>query len=327
MRPVFRRLLLGLAVSGSLAAQAVAQPAFPARPVSLMVGFAPGGPSDVVARLLAAPMGAALGQPVVIENVPGAGGLIAQQRFAQARADGHTLLMGSIGQATVPTLYRRLAFDPIGTMTPVGLVNEVPMTIVVRRTFPATTLAEFVAVARRDAARLNLGNAGVGSTSHLCSLMLMSALGVPLTEVPYRGSALVLNDLVAGTLDIGCDQSTNTSSQIRAGTIRALAVSTPARVEALAEVPTTTEGGLPAMQMSGWNMLFVQAATPAPVVAQLNAALLAALRDPNVVARLTELGSPPASADRASPEASRALWEAEIARWRPLIIAAGQFAD
>jgi tripartite-type tricarboxylate transporter receptor subunit TctC len=321
------RLLLGLCCAVALAGPAAAQGSFPTRPVTLFVGFAPGGPSDVVARLIAPAMGQDLGQPVVIENVPGAGGTIGQQRFLQARPDGHALLMGSIGQATVPVLYRRLAFDPVGGMTPVGLVNEVPMTIVVRRTFPATTLAEFVAIARRDGARLNLGNAGVGSTSHLCSLLLMSALGTPLTQVPYRGSALVLNDLVAGTLDIGCDQSTNTSEQIRAGSIRALAVSTSSRVAALADLPTTQEAGLPAMLMSGWNMVFAHAATPRPVLDRLHGALRAALRDETVVRRMTDLGSPPVAPDRGTPEAARAHWEAEMLRWRPIIEAAGEFAD
>lgn len=198
-----RRGLLGLGLAALFTAAAAAQPAFPSRPVTIMVGFAPGGPSDVVARLLAPAMGADLGQAVVIENLPGAGGTIAQARFAQAAPDGHTLLMGSIGQSTVPTLYRRLTFDPVGSMRPVGIVNEVPMTLIVRRSLAATTLGEFVVMARQNGERINLGHAGVGSTSHLCSMLLTSVLGVPLTDVPYRGSALVMNDLVAGTLDVG----------------------------------------------------------------------------------------------------------------------------
>jgi tripartite-type tricarboxylate transporter receptor subunit TctC len=326
LRRVLTHSLLGLALGLGTAAAAAAQ-TFPTRPITMIVGFAPGGPSDVMARLVAPVMSAELGQPVVIENVPGAGGTIGQGRLVAARPDGHTVFKGSIGQATVPTLYRRLAFDPIGGMEAVGLVNEVPMTVVVRREFPARTLAEFVAIARRDGERLNLGTAGVGSTSHLCSLLLMSALGTPLTLVPYRGSALVLNDLVAGNVDIGCDQSTNTSEQIRAGTIRALGVSVEAPVAALPGVPTTLEAGLPAMQMSGWNMLFAPAGTPRPVIERLNAALRAAMRDETTARRMAELGAPPVSQDRASPEAARAHWMAEMARWRPLIQAAGQFAD
>lgn len=281
-----RRGLLGLALAAAFAAGAAAQPAFPSRPVTLMVGFAPGGLSDVVARLLAHGMAAELGQPVVVENLRGAGGTIAQARFAAAAPDGHTLLMGSIGQSTVPTLHRRLSFDPVGSMRPVGLVNEVPMTLIVRRTLPAQTLAEFVALARQNGERINRGNAGVG-----------------------------------------CDQSTNTAGQIRAGWIRALAVTTAARVEALPDLPTAAEGGLPALQMSGWNMIFVQSATPAPVVERLNRALRAALAGSAVAQRIAELGVSPVPAERGTPEAAHAHWQAEIARWRPLIIAAGAFAD
>ena len=321
-----QKLLLTLVAATSSAA-ALAQPAYPTRPVTMIIGFAPGGPSDIVGRLIAGAMGADLGQPVVVENVAGAGGTIGHARFAQARPDGYTIMLGGVGQATVPTLYRRLSFDPIGSMQPIGLINEVPMTIVTRRTLPVTSLAEFVALARREGDRLNLGNAGIGSTSHLCGMLLMSALGTSMTQVPYRGSALVLNDLVSGTLDVGCDQSTNTAEQIRAGSIRAFAVTTPSRVASLADLPTTLEAGLPAMRMSGWNMLFAPAATPAALVERLNRALLAALRDETVGRRLAELGSAPTAADQASPEAARAYWMGEIARWRPLILAGGQFAD
>lgn len=325
--PFFRRTFLALALIVPLAAPAIGQTSFPTRPIAMIVGFAPGGPSDTVARLIAPAMGADLGQPVVVENVPGAGGTIGQGRLVAARPDGHTIFLGSIGQATIPTLYRRLSFDPVGGMEAVGLVNEVPMTVVTRRGFPAATLADLVALARRDGERINLGNAGVGSTSHLCGLLLMSAIGAPMTGVPYRGSALVLNDLVAGTLDVGCDQSTNTSEQIRAGTIRALAVTTASRVPSLPELPTTAEAGLPEMRMSGWNMVFTPAGTPRPVMERLHRAVGAALRDETVTRRLADLGSAPVAPERAAPEAARAFWQEEIARWRPLIQAAGQYAD
>lgn len=321
------RGLFGVALATALGTSAFAQPAYPTGPITMIIGFAPGGPSDIVGRLIANAMGSDLGQPVVIENIAGAGGTIGHARFAQARPDGYTLLLGGVGQATVPTLFRRLSFDPIGSMEPVGLVNQVPMTIVARRTFTPTNLAEFVVLARREGDRLNLGNAGVGSTSHLCGLLLMSALGSSMTQVPYRGSALVLNDLVAGTLDVGCDQSTNTAEQIRGGTIRAYAVTTDARVPSLGDLPTTIEAGLPAMRMSGWNMVFAPSAAPRPIIERLNRALLAALRDETVGRRLAELGSAPVSADLRTPEAARAFWMSEIERWRPLILAAGQFAD
>ena len=323
-----RRGLMGLGLAALLAGGAAAQPAapFPQRPVTMVVGFAPGGPADVIARLIAPAMAADLGQPVVVENASGAGGSIGPARVAAARPDGHTILFGSLAQATIPTIYRNLSFDPLA-LEAIGLVNEVPMTIIARRNFPAANLAEMVAVVRREGRRLNLGNAGVGSTSHLCSLLLLSAIGTPVTLVPYRGNALAMNDLMSGTLDLSCDQTTNNAEQVRAGVIRGYAITTASRTSALPDVPTTEEAGLPAMRMSGWNMLFASAGTPRPVVERLNRALLATLQDAAVTRRMVELGSLPAAGERTTPEGAQAFWRAEVTRWRPLIEAAGQFAD
>ena len=323
-----RRGLIGLGLAALLAGGAAAQPAatFPQRPVTMVVGFAPGGPADIIARLIAPAMAADLGQPVVVENASGAGGSIGQARVAAARPDGQTILFGSLAQATIPTIYRNLSFDPLA-LEAIGLVNEVPMTIIARRNFPAANLAEMVAVVRREGRRLNLGNAGVGSTSHLCSLLLLSAIGTPVTLVPYRGNALAMNDLMSGTLDLSCDQTTNNAEQVRAGAIRGYAITTATRTTALPDVPTTEEAGLPAMRMSGWNMLFASAGTPRPVVDRLNRALLATLQDPAVTRRMVELGSLPATGERTTPEGAQAFWRAEVARWRPLIEAAGQLAD
>ncbi len=323
-----RRGLIGLGLAALLAGGAAAQPAvtFPQRPVTMVVGFAPGGPADIIARLIAPAMAADLGQPVVVENASGAGGSIGQARVAAARPDGQTILFGSLAQATIPTIYRNLSFDPLA-LEAIGLVNEVPMTIIARRNFPAANLAEMVAVVRREGRRLNLGNAGVGSTSHLCSLLLLSAIGTPVTLVPYRGNALAMNDLMSGTLDLSCDQTTNNAEQVRAGAIRGYAITTATRTSALPDVPTTEEAGLPAMRMSGWNMLFASAGTPRPVVDRLNRALLATLQDTAVTRRMVELGSLPATGERTTPEGAQAFWRAEVARWRPLIEAAGQLAD
>ncbi|MEO3473145.1 tripartite tricarboxylate transporter substrate-binding protein [Roseomonas sp. CAU 1739] len=324
------RGLLGLALCvgahGTAAAQVGASADFPTRPISMVVGFAPGGPADVIARLIAPAMSADLGQPVVVENASGAGGSIGQARVAAARPDGHTILFGSLAQATIPTLIRNPGFNPLA-LEAIGMVNEVPMSIIARPTFPAANLAELVAIVRRDGMRLNLGNAGVGSTSHLCSLLLLSAIGTPVTLVPYRGNALVMNDLVGGTLDLGCDQTTNNAEQIRAGSIRAYAISTPVRAVALPDIPSTAEAGLPAMSMSGWNMVFAPGGTAAPIVARLNRALLATLRDETVTRRMVELGSLPAAGERTTPAGAQAFWRAEIARWKPLIEAAGQLTE
>lgn len=323
-----RRGLIGLGLAALLAGGAAAQPAapFPQRPITMVVGFAPGGPADVIARLIAPAMAADLGQPVVVENASGAGGSIGQARVAAARPDGHTILFGSLAQATIPTIYRNLSFDPLA-LEAIGLVNEVPMTIIARRNFPAANLAEMIAVVRREGRRLNLGNAGVGSTSHLCSLLLLSAIGTPVTLVPYRGNALAMNDLMSGTLDLSCDQTTNNAEQVRAGVIRGYAITTASRTSALPDVPTTEEAGLPAMRMSGWNMLFASAGTPRQVLERLNRALLATLQDGAVTRRMVELGSLPAAGERTTPDGAQAFWRAEVTRWRPLIEAAGQFAD
>ncbi len=318
MSIILRRSLGALVLAAGVAAGATAQPAFPSRPVSLVVGFAPGGPADIVARLIAPALAADLGQPVVVENASGAGGSIGQGRVAAARPDGHTILFGSLAQATIPTLVRGLPFDPLA-LEAIGMVNEVPMSIIARRDFPATSLAELVAVVRREGMRLNLGNAGVGSTSHLCSLLLISAIGTPVTIVPYRGNGPVMNDLLSGTLDMGCDQTTNNAEQIRNGSIRGYAITTAERTSALPDVPTTAEAGLPAMSMSGWNMLFAPAATPRPVIDRLNRALLATLADQAVTRRMVELGSRPAARERTTPAGAQAFWRSEIARWKPLL--------
>lgn len=327
MSGITRRAALAAALATGGGAGAFAQaPAYPSRTITMIVGFAPGGPADTIARLIAPALGADLGQTVVVENVSGAGGSIGQARVAGARPDGYTILFGSLAQATIPTLYRRLSFNPTA-MEPIGMVNEVPMSIIARRDFPANTLAELVEVVRREGRNLNLGNSGVGGTSHLCSLLLQQAIGTAVTLVPYRGTGPAMNDLLAGRLDLGCDQTTNNSEQIRAGVIRGYAITTDSRVSALPDTPTTTEAGLPAMRMSGWNMLFAPPGTPRPIVDRLNRALLAMLRDEAVRRRMVELGSLPATGERTTPEGAKAFWQAEIARWKPLLESAGQFAD
>jgi tripartite-type tricarboxylate transporter receptor subunit TctC len=328
MRVPRRRILAGLlAAAGlSLVAPALAQN-FPTRPVSIIVPFAAGGPTDTVTRLVAEVMARDLGQPVVVENVGGAGGTLGAARVAQARPDGHSLLLHHIGMSTIPTLYRRLPYDPINGFTPLGLVTEVPMTIVAKRAFPANTLAEVVARVRQEREGINLANAGIGAASHLCGLLFQSALNVPLTTVPYRGTGPAMNDLVAGNVDLLCDQTTNTTEQIRAGTIRAYAVTTRERVASLPELPTAADAGLPGFEVSIWHALYGPRNLPAPIVARLNQALRVALRDERLGQRFADLGTAPIPDNRADPETHRAFWQADIAKWRPIIQAAGQFAD
>jgi tripartite-type tricarboxylate transporter receptor subunit TctC len=324
-----RALLGGTAAlaTATIARGAAAQGAYPNRPVTMVVSFAAGGPTDTVARLVAQSMGSNLGQPVVVENVTGAGGTIGAQRVAQARPDGYTIMIHHIGMATIPTLYRRLNYDPINGFETIGLVTEVPMTFVARRDFPANNLQELVQVVKREGAKLNMANAGIGAASHLCGLLFQKAVDTALTTVPYRGTGPAMNDLVAGTVDFMCDQTTSTAEQIRAGTVRAYAATTPERVASLPDLPTTAEAGLPGFQVSVWHGLYAPKGTPRPIIDRLNQALLVALRDANIARRFGELGTAPVAVERATPEVHRIFWQQDIAKWRPLIQAAGQYAD
>ncbi|GGJ32969.1 tripartite tricarboxylate transporter substrate-binding protein [Neoroseomonas lacus] len=315
------------AVAAGLATPALAQANFPNRPISMVIPFAAGGPTDTVGRLIAQAMGADLGQPVVVENSGGAGGTIGAQRVASARPDGYTILLHHIGMATIPTLYRRLAYDPVNGFEPIGMVTEVPMTLIARRNIEATNLSELVALIRQRGEGLNYANAGIGAASHLCGLLLMKAVDTRMTTVPYRGTGPAMNDLVSGTVDLMCDQTTNTTEQIRAGTVRAFAVTTPERIAALPDLPTSAQGGLPGFEVSVWHGLYAPRGTPAAIVARLNQALVKALQDPAVASRFADLGTAPVPIARATPEVHRAFWQADIAKWRPLIQAAGQFAD
>ena len=233
---VFRRSLAALLASAALATPALAQAPYPNRPISMVVPFAAGGPTDTVARLTAETMGRELGQTVVIENVGGAGGTLGAARVAQAKPDGYTILMHHIGMGTTPTLYRRLSYDPVEGFETVGLVTEVPMTILGRKISGPSSLSELVALMRSRKDSLNLANAGVGAASHLCGLLLQSAVQQQVTTIPYRGTAPAMTDLIGGTVDILCDQTTSTTEQIKAGAVRAYAVTTRER---LATLPTS----------------------------------------------------------------------------------------
>jgi tripartite-type tricarboxylate transporter receptor subunit TctC len=321
-----RRLLGALAFSAIAAAPAAAQQ-YPTRPISIVVPFAAGGPTDTVSRLVAEVMGRDLGQSVIVENVGGAGGTLGANRVAQARPDGYTLLLHHIGMATTPTLYRRLPYDPVNGFEPIGLITEVPMTLIARPDFPANTLAEAVAVMRQRRDQLNYANAGIGAASHLCGLLLMSRVEAAMTTVPFRGTGPAMQEILGGRVDLMCDQTTNTTEQIRARAVKVYAVTTRERVTALPDVPTAAEAGLPGLEVTIWHGLYAPRGTPAPVIQRLSQALQTALRDQRLVTRFAELGTAPVAQEQATPAAHRAFWMADIAKWRPLIQAAGQYAD
>ncbi|MDF2734096.1 MAG: tripartite tricarboxylate transporter substrate binding protein BugD [Chloroflexota bacterium] len=312
--------------SASAPASAASSPAiaYPEAPIRVIVPFAAGGPTDTVTRLVAEPMSATLGQEIIVENVAGAGGTLAAGQVATAAADGYTVLMHHIGMSTAPSLYPDLPYDPLVDFKTIGLVTEVPMTIVGRKSFAPTTLQELVDHVKANGMAVRYANAGIGAASHLCGLLFMTAVDAKVTEVPYDGTGPAMEDLLGDQdVDFMCDQTTNTTTQIKAGTVKAYAITSPERNEALPDVPTTSEGGLPDLEIGVWHGLYVPKDTPDEIVQALTGALQGALTDANVIAKFAELGTVPVPADQATPEAHTAKLQAQIELWKPIIEAAG----
>lgn len=311
-----------LLVAGAASAQT-----YPERTITMIVPFAAGGPTDTVARLIAEPMTQSLGQQVIVENVGGAGGTIGARRVASADPDGYTLLLHHIGQATSATLYRKLAYDPADAFAPIGLVTDVPMTVVARPDFSPASAGELIEYVKTNKDGVTLANAGIGSASHLCGMLLMDALDAPMTTVPYKGTGPAMTDLLGGQVDVMCDQTTNTSGQIRSGKIKGYAVTTKEPVPSLPDLPTLDSAGLPGFEVAVWHGLYAPAGTPPAVVDKLAAALQDALNDPKVIERFADLGTEPVAQERATPAALNTHLQAEIAKWKPIIEAAGVYAD
>ncbi|MBB4091686.1 tripartite tricarboxylate transporter substrate-binding protein [Brucella pecoris] len=300
---------------------------YPERTITMVVPFAAGGPTDTVTRLVAESMSKDLGQQVIVENVGGAGGTLGAGRVASADPDGYTLLLHHIGMATSATLYRKLAYDTLNAFEYVGLVTEVPMTIVARKDLEPTDLKGLVEYAKANKDTVTVANAGIGAASHLCGMLFMSAIETPLVTVPYKGTGPAMTDLLGGQVDIMCDQTTNTTKQIQAGTIKAYAVTSPERLDVLKDLPTTKEAGLDGMEVGIWHGIYAPKGTPAEITERLSKSLQVALKDQNVVARFAELGTKPSSEADATPAALKAKLESEVTRWKPIIEAAGQYAD
>jgi tripartite-type tricarboxylate transporter receptor subunit TctC len=300
---------------------------YPSKVITLIIPFAAGGPTDTVGRLLAQAMGTTLKQQIIVENVAGAGGTIGAARVARATGDGHTIFLHHIGMATSPALYRKLPYDTLKDFEPIGLVTDVPMTLVAKKDFPPKDLKDLLAYVKDNKAKVTLGNAGLGSVSHLCGMLFMSTIELDLTTVPYKGTAPAMNDLLGGQIDLLCDQTTNTTSQIKAEKIKVYGVTVKKRVPSLPNVPTMHEAGLPGFEIAAWHGLYAPKGTPKPVIDKLASALQAALKDGTVKARFAELGTEPVSDDRATPDSLRAHLKAEIDRWGPIIKKAGVYAD
>jgi len=326
MRALTRTLVAALA--GALVAT-VAQAAYPDRPVTVIVPFAAGGPTDTVARVVAESMTRTLGQQVIVENVGGAGGTLGAARVAKASPDGYTLLLHHIGMATMPTLVRNIPFKVESDFTYLGAINDVPMTIIGRPSLPANNMKELAAWATQNKGKINLGNAGVGSASHLCGLLFQSALKTDMTPVPYKGTGPAMTDLIGGQIDLMCDQTTNTTNQIEGKKVKAYAVTTGKRLEiaALKDLPTMQEAGYKGFQVTIWHGLYAPKGTPPDVVKKINEALRAALKDPDFIKREEGLGAVVVTDKRLDPAEHKKFVQSEIAKWSPIIKAAGVYAD
>lgn len=308
-----------LALASAAIAPATAQD-YPSRNITMIVPFAAGGPTDVIARIVTAHMQQTLGQSIIIENVVGAGGTTASTRAAKAAPDGYTLITGHMGThaASVP-LYPNLAYHPSKDFEPIGLIAGTPILILARTDFPPKDLKEFVTYVKANTDKINAAHAGVGSVSFTSCQLLNSVLGINPTGVPFNGTGPAMNALVGKQVDYMCDQIVNAVPQIKGGTIKTYGIATPERNPSLPDVPTTTEAGLPAFQAQAWNAIFAPKGTPAPIVAKLNAALVKALDDEGVQKRLLDLGSVIPKGPERTPDSLAKLVTSEIAKWTPVL--------
>jgi tripartite-type tricarboxylate transporter receptor subunit TctC len=324
-----KKILLFLTLGGLIlfGFQSVFASDYPTKAITIIVPFPAGGPTDTIARLMAVPMSKTLHTQVVVENVGGAGGTLGANRAANAAPDGYTILLHHIGHATAPALYRKLPYNPITDFEPIGLVNEGPMTLVAKKNFPPKDLKELIAYVKANKVRVNLANAGLGAASHLCGTLFMTAIETDLTTIPYSGTGPAMKDLMSGQVDMMCDQTANTTSQIKEGKIKVYGVTTKKRVTSLPNVPTLDEAGLKGFEISIWHAFYAPKGTPRPIREKLTKALQAALKDNTVKQRFADLGMEPVSEDRATPEALRKLLKAEIDKWGPILKKAGAYAD
>ncbi|GHC78791.1 hypothetical protein GCM10010136_30810 [Limoniibacter endophyticus] len=313
------KLGLGLALSAAVFASPLQAQEYPAKEITVVVPFSAGGPTDTVARLVAQIMSEDLGKQVLVQNVGGAGGTLGAGQVAKASNDGYTLLLHHIGMATAPSLYKNLTFDSLEDFAPIGQITKVPMTIVARKDFEPADAAALWEHIKAEGENVTYAQAGIGSASHLCGTLLMNALGVKMTEVPYQGAGPAMTDIIGGQIDMICDQTTNTTNQIKAGEVKAYAVTTPERLEALPDLPTTKEAGLENVNVTVWHGLYAPAGTDPAIVARLQESLKKALQNETVVQRFADLGTAPVPQEDVSPESLQALVQEQIGVWKPIL--------
>jgi tripartite-type tricarboxylate transporter receptor subunit TctC len=324
-----KHLVSSLVVASTAVVSATAVAAYPEREIKVVVPFTAGGPTDVVARTMADAMRKHLNSPVVVENLDGAGGTRGPGIVAKAKPDGYTVLIHHIGMSTAPALYRKLPYNPMNDFEHIGIINEVPMTFVARKDFPAANMKEFVELVKKDAKKWNMANAGLGAASHLCGMLFQSALNTELTTVPYKGTGPAMTDLMGGQVDFMCDQTTSTTPRIKAGSVKGYAVTTKQRLktDGLSQLPTVAESGLPNFEVTVWHGLYAPKGTPKEALDKLNAALNAALKDPEVIKRFDGLGTAPVGPEKATPAYHKQLLQSQLNLWGPIIQKAGAFAD
>jgi tripartite-type tricarboxylate transporter receptor subunit TctC len=320
-------LSAGILALAAIAPQTAGAQAYPTKSITLVVPAAAGGPTDTVARMIGESMGRTLGQSVIVENIGGAGGTIGMARVAKAAPDGYTISIYHIAQATHPALYDNLQHNPVTDFDHIGRIADVPMTLVSKTTIAAKDVKELIDWIRAEKGNVTYGHAGIGSASHLCTLVLMRDLKIEMVGVGYRGTGPAMNDLLGGQFDVMCDQTTNTTNQIREGRIKGFAVTTKTRVSSLPDLPTLDSGAIPGFEMSAWHAMWAPKGLPKGVTDKLVAALQAALKDPKVIARFADLGTEPVPLSLATPDALKAQITSEVQRWDTVIKAAGVKAN
>jgi tripartite-type tricarboxylate transporter receptor subunit TctC len=317
--------ILGFAAA-FVAAQAIAQQ-YPTKSITMLVPYAAGGPTDTVARVVAQSMSKPLGQTVVVENKPSAGGILAPEQVKNSKADGYTILIHHVGMATTPALYRQLRFDPLKDFDYIGLINDVPMTLIANEKVPAKNFKEFLDYIKKNKDKVSYANAGIGAASHLCGMLFMSAIETDLLTVPYKGTGPAMNDLLGGQVTFMCDQTTNTTSQIKSGKVKVYGVTSAKRVPSLPDIPTLQEQGLKGFEVGIWHALYGPKGMPKPVLDKLVGALQDTVKDEAVKKRFADLGATTYPPEKATPAALQAHLKSEIDKWGPLIKKAGVYAD
>jgi tripartite-type tricarboxylate transporter receptor subunit TctC len=323
----FRAALCALAVAMAIGSPGAIAQAFPSRTINLVVPFAAGGPTDVVARTLAASMQKSLGQTVIVENKLGAGGTIAANYVAKATPDGYTIFIHHNGMATATALYRKLPYNPLSDFEYIGQVADVPMTMLGRKDLPPDNLRDFVAYVKANRERINLANAGLGAVSQLCGMLFMQAIGVELTTVPFQGTGPAMTALLGGQVDMLCDQTTQTIPQIKGQKVKFYGVTTRQRIQALPDAPTLDEQGLKDFEVVVWHGVYAPKGTPREALDKLNEALRTALRDPAVASKFADLGAQIVPEAKQTPAGLRDWLRLEIDKWGPIIRKAGTYAD